>query len=61
VGTGGVVNFGIELGDTPLVATSAYSAVDAEIGIKLVSLLHSRFRVEQAQIDCLGTMTDAEW
>ena len=53
---------GIELGDTKeigsLVATSTYSAVDAEIGLLLVSLLPSRFCVKQAQINCLGTMTD---
>ncbi len=33
-----------------IVATCTYSAVDAEIGFKLVSLMHSRFRVKQAQI-----------
>ena len=46
---------GIELGDTKeigsLVNASTYSAVDAEIGILLVSLLLSRFRVKQAQIE----------
>ncbi len=45
----------IELGDTKdigsLVSTSTYSAVDAEIGLRLLSLLHSRFRVKQAQIE----------
>ena len=45
----------IELGDTkefrPLVATSSYSAVIAEIGFRLVSLLHSCLRVKLAQID----------
>ncbi len=34
-----------------LVGTSTYSAVDAEIGLGLVSLLHSRLRVKQAQIE----------
>ena len=46
---------GIELGDTKeigsLVNASTYSAVDAEIGLLLVSLLPSRFRVKQAQIE----------
>jgi hypothetical protein len=46
---------GIELGDTKeigsLVNASTYSAVDAEICILLVSLLLSRFRVKQAQIE----------
>ena len=44
-----------ELGDTkeirPLVATSAYFAMSAEIEIKLVSLLHSCLRVKLAQIE----------
>ncbi len=46
---------GIELGDTKeigsLVYASTYSAVDVEIGLLLVSLLPSRFRVKQAQIE----------
>jgi hypothetical protein len=44
-------NLGIlkEIGS--LVATSANSIVDTEIGLKLVSLLHFRFRVKQAQIE----------
>ncbi len=50
-----MILIGIELGDTKeigsLVATSTYSAVDAEIGILLVSPLPSRFRVKQAQIE----------
>ncbi len=45
----------IELGDTKeigsLVNASTYSAVDTEIGLLLVSLLPSRFRVKQAQIE----------
>jgi hypothetical protein len=46
----------IELvGDTKeigsLVNANTYSAVDAEIGLLLVSLLPSRFRVKQAQIE----------
>ncbi len=43
---------GIELGDTKeigsLVDASTYSAVDAEIGLLLISLSPSRFRVKQA-------------
>ncbi len=46
---------GIKLGDTEeigsLVYASTYSAVDAEIGLLLVSLLPSRFRVKQAQTE----------
>ena len=45
----------IGIGDSkeimPLVATSTYSAVVVEIGLKLVSLLPSCLRVKQAQIE----------
>ncbi len=50
-----MIGIELELGNTKeigcLVATSIYSVVDAEIGIKLVRLLHSRFHVKQAQIE----------
>ncbi len=46
---------GIEVRDTreigSLVDASTSFAVDAEIGLLLVSLLPSRFRVKQAQIE----------
>ncbi len=44
-------NSGIQKEIGCLFITSTYSAVDAEIGLKLVSLLHSCFSVKQAQIE----------
>ena len=44
-------NSGIQKEIGYLFITSTYSAVDVEIGLKLVSLLHSCFRVKQAQIE----------